>query len=418
MMTSPRSAFRKIPPPSESFWLTRHHSEFAETLVEQGYYWRNVYNYRLMSGRLCAQAEARGLGPDALNPEVMDDLARACPGDVAVSTKSTMAMVARRFAGYLVDAGVIEPVVPPPPDPGSPEGLCEELEHWLRHHKGMYGKCRLRANRNLLKQLMAYWCTSTGTADDLSSLTAEDVFAFLDHSPGKPGWKAEGLRNTLRFLFWNGRIPHDLSAAVPGNPARQPDGRPRHLEPEAIRKLLEAIRNADGRSGLRNYAMFLLMARLGLRAQEVVAMRLDDIDWRAGRVTIRGKAEQLDHMPLPVDVGEAIVDWLRNGRKGDSRYLFVSVVAPYLPLTGTHTLLWVLHRAYRETGLTPPHGKVQTHAFRHSLAMRLVGEGASLEEIGDVLRHRWLLSTTVYARHDVDSLRPLARPWPVAGGAR
>ena len=203
----------------------------------------------------------------------------------------------------------------------------------------------------------------------------------------------------------------------PGIPRDSPTDDPRHLEPDAIRRLLEAIRS-HGRSGLRDYAMCLLMARLGLRAQEVVAMRLDDIDWRAGRVTIRGKAGQIDHMPLPVDVGEAIVDWLRHGRKGDSRHLFVTLVAPFLPLTAAHMLCKALHRAYRETGLTPPRDRLMTHVFRHGLAMRLLGEGASIEEIGDVLRHRWLLSTAVYARHDVDSLRPLARPWPVAGGAR
>ena len=372
-MTCPRYPRRKTPDPSESFWLTPHRSEFVETLDRQGYRREVIYQYRRMTGYLCEEAEAHEFGPDALNPKVMEDLAMACPG--SVSTKKAMTQATRRFAGYLVDAGVIEPVVPQPPEPGSPEGLCEELEHWLRHHRGMYSR-RLQVHRNVLKQLMGFWCTSTGTADDLASLAPEGVFAFLDHTPGHPSWKVPGLRNILRFLFWSGRIPRDLSAAVPGNAAIQPDGRPRHLEPDAIRELLEAIRS-EGKCGLRNYAMFLLMARMGLRAQEVVAMRLDDIDWRAGRVTIRGKAGQLDHMPLPVDVGEAIVDWLRDGRKGDSRHLFVTLVAPFLPFTRTEVLRYALLRAYRKTGLTPPQGKIQTHAFRpgHEAAGRRVFAG-------------------------------------------
>ena len=130
----------------------------------RGYCREAVCEYRRLTGYLCEEAEARELGPDALNPEVMDDLARV--GSGSVSKEKAMTRAARRFAGYLVDAGVIEPVVPPPPDPGSPEGLCEELEHWLRHHKGMYNKCRLRVNRNLLGRLMAFRCTSTGAADD------------------------------------------------------------------------------------------------------------------------------------------------------------------------------------------------------------------------------------------------------------
>ena len=202
-MTSPRYPRRKTPAPSESFWLTPHRSRFAETLGRQGYCRDTVYRYRLMTGHLCEAAEARELGPDEVNPKVMEDLARACPG--SVYTKKTMTQATRRFAGYLIDAGVIEPVVPPSPEPGSPEWLCDELEHWLRHHKGMYGKCRLRVNRNLLGRLMAFRCTSTGTADDLASLTAEDVFSFLDHTPGNPSWKAGCLRNILRFLFWSGR---------------------------------------------------------------------------------------------------------------------------------------------------------------------------------------------------------------------
>lgn len=399
---------------AESFWLLPHRTRFLESLAEIGYARLTIYRYRLLTGYLCTEAEARGLGQDIMTPEVIEGLAKTCPQPV--SMKRTMMAVAHRFAGYLVDAGVIEPVIPPPPVPGSPDALCAELEHWLRHHRGMYGR-RLQVYRYLLNRLMTYCCTSTGTAEDLASVTAETVYAFLEDYPGKPGWKVDFLRNILRFLFWSGRIPHDLSSAVPGHGKIKSDNRPRHLEPEAIEKLLEAIRST-GKCGLRNYAMFLLMARLGLRAQEVIAMRLDDIDWRAGRVMIRGKGGSVDHMPLPVDVGEAIVAWLRQGRKGNSRHLFVSSAAPFLPFT-TSGVLWLsLDNAYRQTGLTPPRGRAIIHALRHGLAMRLLGQGASLEEVGDVLRHHCVRSTTVYARYDLAALRPLARPWPMPGGVR
>ena len=126
------------------------------------------------------------------------------------------------------------------------------------------------------------------------------------------------MRNILRFLFWSGRTPRDLSGAIPAAPGGRPDGLPRHLEASVVHKLLEAVRG-DCAIDLRDHAMLLLMARLGLRAQEVVAIRLDDIDWGAGQMLVRGKGRQFDRVPLPVDVGEAIVTWLCNARKGNSR---------------------------------------------------------------------------------------------------
>ena len=167
-----------------TLWLLPHHTRFLESLVEIGYTRLTIkIIFRRMTGYLCAEAEARGLGPDAMNPAVMEELAEVCPQAVAVSTKGAMANVARRFAGYLVHAGVIEPVVPSPPAPDPLEGLCMELEHWLRLHRGMYCR-RLQVHRNLLKRFMTNCCTSTGTVADLTSITSGTVFAFLGVSAG------------------------------------------------------------------------------------------------------------------------------------------------------------------------------------------------------------------------------------------
>ena len=269
----------------------------------------------------------------------------------------------------------------------SPEQLCVELDHWLRNHRGMFGN-RLRAHRKVLRRVMAFCCTATGTAEDLAAVTPEAVFAFLECCAGRAGWRLPYVRNILRFLFWSGRIPQDLSATVPGAAGGRPDGLPRHLEGGVVRKLLEAIRG-DRPCDLRSHAMLLLMARLGLRAQEVVAARLDDIDWGAGRMLVRGKGGQLDRVPIPVDVGEAIVAWVRGGRRGDSRHLFVCVRPPYAPLTSSEAIRDALRNAYRRADLVPPGGQARTHALRHGLAMTLLDRGSSLAEIGDVLlRHR------------------------------
>jgi len=174
----------------------------------------------------------------------------------------------------------------------------------------------------------------------------------------------------------------------------------------------------DDAIGRRNYAMLLLMARLGLRAPEVIAIQLGDIDWRAGEILIRGKGKLHDRMPLPTDVGEAIVDYIRNGRAGNSRILFVSAKTPHPPFKDAQILNTVLRDAFERTGLKPPQKYVGSHLLRHSLATDMLQKGASLEEIGDVLRHRSRMTTTIYAKYDIAALRSIARAWPVGGDAQ
>ena len=170
----------------------------------------------------------------------------------------------------------------------------------------------------------------------------------------------------------------------------------------------------DGAIVRRDHAMLLTMARLGLRGQEIIAIRLEDINWEAGEILIRGKCAQLVDMPLPVDVGEAMAGWILHGRRGNSRHLFVSIHPPFLPFTSVAPVTNALRRAYAASGVTPPGGEVRCHVFRHSLAMNLLEDGTSLADIGNMLRHGSAVATTVYARHDIEALRPLARPWPVS----
>jgi integrase/recombinase XerD len=177
------------------------------------------------------------------------------------------------------------------------------------------------------------------------------------------------------------------------------------------------VRTGDG-IGRRNYAMLLLMARLGLRAPEVIAIQLEDIDWRAGEILIRGKGKLHDRMPLTADVGEAVVDYIRNGRAGSSRTLFLSAKTPHSPFKNAAILNTVLCDAFERTGLKPPQKYVGSHLLRHSLATDMLRKGASLDEIGDVLRHRSRVTTTIYAKYDINALRSIARPWPVGGDAR
>jgi integrase/recombinase XerD len=151
----------------------------------------------------------------------------------------------------------------------------------------------------------------------------------------------------------------------------------------------------------------------------VVAIQLDDIDWRAGEILIRGKGRLHDRMPLPADVGEAIVDYIRNGRAGTSRALFVSARTPHhRPFRNAQIVNTVLGAAFEKTGLKPAQKYVGSHLLRQSLATNMLRKGASLDEIGDVLRHRSRTTTTIYAKYDLDARRSIARPWPVGGDLR
>ncbi len=251
---------------------------------------------------------------------------------------------------------------------------------------------------------------------DLDAITPDDIVDYLLSFRRGPRASRDKtppthLRNLFKFLFWSGKTKRDLAASIPRVAESRSTPRPRYLSPEDVERLIDSVRSDDA-IGRRNYAMLLLIARLGLRAPELVAIQLEDIDWRAGEILIRGKGKLHDRMPLPVDVGEAIVDYIRNGRAGASRSLFVCSKAPFRPFVDARIINALLRRAFKRTGLRPPLPYVGSHVLRHSLATDLLQKGASLDEVGDVLRHRSRMATTIYAQYDVEALRSIARPWP------
>jgi len=188
---------------------------------------------------------------------------------------------------------------------------------------------------------------------------------------------------------------------------------PRGLEPAAVRKMLASCdrRRTVGR---RDYAILLLLSRLGLRRGEVAAIGLGDVDWRAGELLVRGKGSRQDVLPLPVDVGEAVVSYLRRRPRCESPALFLRMTAPLRGLR-PHAVGWIVREACTRAGLP----RVGAHRLRHTAATEMLRKGASLAEIGQVLRHREQKTTAIYAKVDREALRALARPWPSQkGGAR
>jgi integrase/recombinase XerD len=251
---------------------------------------------------------------------------------------------------------------------------------------------------------------------ELDRLDGPAVVAFVvatcpaqTHSSAKRTVKA--LRSLLRYLHAEAYVDRSLVHVVPAAAGWRLASLPKRLEAEEVQRLLDACDRSTV-VGSRDFAVLMLLARLGLRVGEVAALSLEDIDWRAGEVVVRGKHGHHDLLPLPADVGEAIVVYLRNGRPADAldRTVFVRVRAPHRALTGPGVGKIVKDAAAR-AGL-----RVHAHQLRHTIASEMLRAGASLPEIGQVLRHRHPETTAIYAKVDRDALRQIARLWP--GAAR
>ena len=253
------------------------------------------------------------------------------------------------------------------------------------------------------------------------ALHADEIRAFvietgLRLSPRTKQTMAAALRSFLRFLFLRGETAADLALAIPIVRQERQVSVPRHLPPEDIKRLLASCDLASP-TGRRNYALLLLLARLGLRAGEVMALRLDDVRWREGEIMVRGKGQVQDKVPLLPDVGEALASYLRQDRPaGPSRQLFICRKAPHRGFSHPSSVSTIVMRALQCAGLTPP--MRGAHLLRHSLATAMLRRGASFAEIGQVLRHRSARTTEIYAKVDLAALRDVARPWPCLGGAR
>lgn len=260
-----------------------------------------------------------------------------------------------------------------------------------------------------------------GGALRLMELGPSDISSFIlrhaySMSPGRAKLMVTALRSFFRFLLQRGAIEVDLAASVPTVANWRLSTVPKYLTPEELQAVLDAC-NRDTPTGRRDYAILLLLARLGLRAGEVVALSLDDIDWRAGEITVAGKGLLHDRMPLPTEVGQALAAYLRQDRPVcSSRRLFVRMWAPRRGFARSSTVSTIVRRAVERAGLHPP--VMGAHLLRHSLATGMLRQGASLAEIGEVLRHRALNTTEIYAKVDFDGLRSVAQVWPESWGER
>jgi integrase/recombinase XerD len=234
--------------------------------------------------------------------------------------------------------------------------------------------------------------------------------------PWTPRWFGQllvcALRSFLGFLHVDGVLPHSLTSAVPSVAGSRLAGLPKGLTSGQVRQLLGSCDQGTA-VGRRDFAVLTMLVRLGLRAGELVALELADVDWHGGEIVVRGKGNRCERLPLPVDVGQAIVTYLQHGRPAsECRRVFLRMRAPRGALS-SGGVTSIVPGAARKAGLPP----VAAHRLRHTVATEMLRAGAPLREIGQVLRHRSVLSTAIYAKVDHQALRQLARPWPAGGVA-
>jgi site-specific recombinase XerD len=252
----------------------------------------------------------------------------------------------------------------------------------------------------------------------LDELRPDDVTRFLVRqsrtSPRRMKVIVPALRVFLRSLHEHGDTGTNLAGCVPSMPGWRLAMVPKALPSEQVERLLRHYDRATA-VGRRDYAIVLLLARLGLRAGEVVHIDLDDLDWESGELRVRGKGGRQDRLPVPRDVGAAVADYLRHGRPRCSiRRVFVRAKAPLRGFVDASAISDIVNRGLKRAGLEPP--RRGAHTLRHALACTMLRRGASLIEIGQILRHRNPDTTALYAKVDIASLRALAPAWPQAAG--
>lgn len=224
------------------------------------------------------------------------------------------------------------------------------------------------------------------------------------------------LRSFCRFLFLHGDTVRDHSHFVPTVKRWRQSSVPAFLSPEQEESILAATDRSTA-TGRRDYAILLLLARLGLRAGEIVALELGDIRWRSGELVIHGKGQMVEHVPLLSDIGEALARYLHEDRGASaSRRVFLRMWAPHVGLTGPAAIGHIVRLAFVRAGFRRS-CRGAAHLFRHGLATTMIRHGASMAEIAEVLRHRSQDSTAIYAKVSFESLRGVARTWPTTGGA-
>lgn len=394
--------------------------KFVETLVSEGYAHTTIRRYlwalehfgRWLTAQRIELSEACASTVERCIADLKDSTNRSRPRVQFHDTRPAL----RAFGAFLRNTGVVEareanlPLSPA-------EEFCVSFDTYLQRLAGL----AVGTRKIYLRYARAFFVDLFGdSAPSWRTVVAADVSAFVTNQAAQLRRSScrspvKATRAVLRFLVHEGLVPKGIEDAVPTVRQWKHAALPRHISAKEVEKVLSGCE--DGSSvGIRDRAILLLLARLGLRAQEVRLLRLDDLDWASGSLLIRAEKSLLQRvLPLPHDAGEAIAEYLKNHRpKSSSRVVFLTSVPPFRPLTSTSTISAMVSRRLKRAHVSLD--RFGAHTFRHTVATQMVRQGATFKEVADVLGHARLETTMIYAKLDAETLAGVALPWQ--GGGR
>ena len=390
--------------------LSAHIEGFAKWAREEGYAAFSRHRQVLLAAGFSRWLGYRAIDVRSISHEHVTQYLQSRLNDVQIQRGGHAAL--RHFMDYLRRKGAIPTEKIPSRHLTPAERTVQAFERFLRND-------RILANMTIVNYLPFVHRFLTDRFSDgpvtLSRLSADDVVRFVQRQAPRLHVKrakllTTALRSFLRYKQYRGDVAPTLASAVPTVANWSMMSIPRAIPADTVRQLLASI-NRHTPMGLRNYAILLLLSRLGLRAGEVAQLELEDINWNGGYVNVKGKGGQRNTLPLPSDVGAAIAAYLQDGRpQTRSRRVFLRGKAPVRGFLDQSAVGSVVRNTLARAGIKAP--TKGAHQFRHALATEMLNRGASLTEIGEVLRHRSPETTMIYTKIDVEALRTLALPWP------
>jgi site-specific recombinase XerD len=389
---------------------------FLKYLRAAGYAQRTLSKKRTVARAFARWTRRKQIAFNDLNDGHIDVFVARSPRNRTAHTKAELAVMRLLFEYLRGYAGLQLP--PSQAGVSAAEILLQNYKDHLRKDRGLTENSVL-VYAPFIRDFLAAQTTQMGVSPELFDTLMVRNF-ILEHTTDRSSEYARllctALRSFFRFLVLCGQTSRDLSNAVPMFRKYRQSMPPAFLSPSEVEQVLAAT--GSTLSGRRDHAILLLLARLGLRGGEVVALELDDVRWRAGEIVVRGKGRMVDHLPLLSDVGEALAVYIREDRGvSTSRRVFLRIWAPRNGLTGPAAVGHIVRRALAQAGVRRS-GRGAAHLFRHGLATKMIRHGASISEIAEVLRHRSQTTTAIYAQVSFEALREVALPWPAPGSAR
>jgi len=389
--------------------LGPHVDSFAEMLRDQGYTRSSSRLQLFMIADFNQWLQRKHITVEQLTKEHFRKYIRY-RDRYHLSNRIAAVSALRRLFDQLCHKTVITEQAGPPPSKA--ENVSAEFAHYLQRERALAAATVVHYCRFVFSFLSEWFDHKHA---DLSGLSAADIVQFVQTKAAKQKPKQSktmitALRSFLQFARYQNYINSDLATAVPTVALWEMSGIPKYLPREQVEQVLSSC-DRQTAIGRRDYAILLLLARLGLRAGEIVCLTLEDIYWSEGRISVNGKTGHRPRLPLPPDVGEALAAYLQNGRQQTKcRTVFLRQRAPIRGFKDSASVCRIVEYALKRAGIQSP--RKGAHQFRHSLATELLRKGASLIEIGELLGHRRPRTTAIYAKVDLPSLSKLAMPWP------